>query len=181
MTVLQPTDLYHVGLIVDDIDAAAERLTAVNGYGWTKPVEATLTITTADGDYEVPFKFVYSLQAPHLELIQQVPGTIWAPVAGTAAHHLGYWVDDLAAAAAGLEQAGYRQEARPAGDEIAMRFVHLTGSVRALVAGQPGLPGGTRPVPILRQRRRGRERPSNPGGGLRSPQPVPRSCPEPAI
>ncbi len=125
MTVLQPTDLYHVGLIVDDIDAAAERLTAVNGYGWTKPVEATLTITTADGDYEVPFKFVYSLQAPHLELIQQVPGTIWAPVAGTAAHHLGYWVDDLAAAAAGLEQAGYRQEARPAGDELSM-FAYYT-------------------------------------------------------
>ena len=32
MSVLQPTDLYHVGLIVDDIDAAAKRLTAVNGY-----------------------------------------------------------------------------------------------------------------------------------------------------
>ena len=125
MTVLQPTDLYHVGLIVDDIDAAAERLTAVNGYGWTKPVEATLTVTTADGDYEVPFKFVYSLQAPHLELIQQVPGTIWTAAATAAAHHLGYWVDDLAAAAAGLEAAGYRQEARPSGDELSM-FAYYT-------------------------------------------------------
>jgi hypothetical protein len=66
VTILQPTDLYHVGLIVDDIDAAAKRLTAVNGYGWTKPVEAVLAITTAERDYEVPFKFIYSLQAPHL-------------------------------------------------------------------------------------------------------------------
>jgi catechol 2,3-dioxygenase-like lactoylglutathione lyase family enzyme len=125
MTVLEPSDLYHVGLIVDDIDAAAQRLTAVNGYGWTKPVEYTLAVTTADGDYDVPFKFIYSLQAPHLELVQQVPGTIWAPVPGSAAHHLGYFVDDLAAAAAGLEAAGYRREARPAGEELAM-FAYYT-------------------------------------------------------
>jgi catechol 2,3-dioxygenase-like lactoylglutathione lyase family enzyme len=125
MIILQPTDLYHVGLIVDDIDTAAKRLTAVNGYGWTKPVEAVLAVTTPERDYEVPFKFIYSLQAPHLELIQQVPGTIWSTMPDTAAHHLGYWVDDLAATAAGLEQAGYRQEARPAGDELAM-FAYYT-------------------------------------------------------
>ena len=125
MTVLAPTDLYHVGLIVDDIDAAATRLTAVNGYQWTKPVEATLAVTTAHGDYEVPFKFVYSVQAPHLELVHQVPGTIWSTTPDAAAHHLGYWVDDLAAAAAGLETAGYRQEARPAGDELSM-FAYYT-------------------------------------------------------
>src|ERR1700678_4198279 len=125
MTILQPTDLYHVGLIVDDIDAAAKRLTAVNRYEWTKPVEAVLAITTAERDYEVPFKFIYSLQAPHLELVQQIPGTIWSTTPDTAAHHLGYWVDDLATAAAGLEQAGYRQEARPAGDELAMFAYYL--------------------------------------------------------
>ena len=125
MTILQPTDLYHVGLIVDDIDTAAKRLTAVNGYGWTKPVEAVLAVTTPERDYEVPFKFIYSLQAPHLELIQQVPGTIWAPVPGNAAHHLGYWAADLTVTAAALEDAGYRQEARPAGDELSM-FAYYT-------------------------------------------------------
>jgi catechol 2,3-dioxygenase-like lactoylglutathione lyase family enzyme len=131
VTILQPTDLYHVGLIVDDIDAAAKRLTAVNGYGWTKPVEAVLAITTAERDYEVPFKFIYSLQAPHLELVQQVPGTIWTGSPAAAAHHLGYWVDDLATAAAGLEQAGYRQEARPAGDELSMFAYYIdTAGVR---------------------------------------------------
>jgi catechol 2,3-dioxygenase-like lactoylglutathione lyase family enzyme len=145
MTILQPTDLYHVGLIVDDIDAAAKRLTAASGYGWTKPVEYTLAVTTADGDYEVPFKFIYSLQAPHLELIQQVPGTIWTGLPDAAAHHLGYWVDDLAATAAALEDAGYRQEARPAGDELSM-FAYYTDSAgvrieivdRALFPDWPG-------------------------------------------
>ena len=125
MTVLPPSDLYHVGLIVEDIDAAARRLTAVSGYGWTTPVEYTLAVTTADGDYEVPFKFVYSLQEPHLELVQHVPGTIWAATPGSAAHHLGYWTDDLAATAAALETAGYRQEARPSGVELAMFAYYL--------------------------------------------------------
>jgi catechol 2,3-dioxygenase-like lactoylglutathione lyase family enzyme len=112
---LATSDCYHVGLVVPDIDAATTRLTAASGYGWTKPIEATLTITTPSGDYDVPFRFVYSLQAPHLEVIQEVPGTVWTSPPGAAAHHLGYWVDDLAAVAAGLEAAGYELEAKPSG------------------------------------------------------------------
>ena len=123
------TDCYHVGLVVPDLDAAAASLTAVSGYSWTKPVEATLSVTTTDGDVEVPFKFVYSIEAPHLEVIQEVPGTIWSAPATGAAHHLGYWVDDLGSAARGLEAAGYRLEARPSGDELSSfaYYLHPTG------------------------------------------------------
>src|SRR6201996_1586307 len=74
---MNAADCYHTGLVVADMDAAAQRLTAAMGYRWTKPVEATLSVTTAEGDVEVPFAFVYSVNAPHLELIRQVPGTIW--------------------------------------------------------------------------------------------------------
>lgn len=116
--VLNPADLYHVGIIVDDIDRAAARLSAVGGYEWTKPVEATLSVTTEAGDHDVPFKFVYSLQAPHLELVTEIPGTIWTAPTGNATHHLGYWVDDLTATAGQLEDAGFRQEARPSGDTL---------------------------------------------------------------
>jgi catechol 2,3-dioxygenase-like lactoylglutathione lyase family enzyme len=122
---MKPADCFHVGLVVDDIDAAAARFTAAAGYRWTKPVEATLSITTAGGDVEVPFCFVYAVAAPHLELIQAVPGTIWTAPPGGAAHHLGYWVDDLCTAAAQLERAGYRLEARPAGDALSM-FAYYT-------------------------------------------------------
>jgi catechol 2,3-dioxygenase-like lactoylglutathione lyase family enzyme len=124
---VKPGDCYHVGLVVDDIATAAARLTATAGYRWTKPVESTLRVTTADGDTEVPFRFVYSVQAPHLELIQEVPGTIWTTPPGGAAHHVGYWVDDIAAAAAQLERAGYRLEARPSGDTLAT-FAYYTDS-----------------------------------------------------
>lgn len=122
---MNPADCYHTGLVVDDMDAAAVRLTAVMGYRWTKPVESSLSVATATGDIEVPFKFVYSVDAPHLELIQQVPGTLWTAPPGGGAHHLGYWVDDIAAAAAQLESAGYRLEARPSGDTLSM-FAYYT-------------------------------------------------------
>jgi catechol 2,3-dioxygenase-like lactoylglutathione lyase family enzyme len=117
---LSPSDCYHTGLVVADLQTATVSVTAAGGYTWTKPVEATLAVATADAEYEVPFKFVYSIEAPHLELIQAVPGTIWTTPSGSAAHHLGYWVDDLAAAADRLQTAGYRLEARPAGDQLSM-------------------------------------------------------------
>lgn len=120
VTALDPADLYHVGLIVADIDSAATRLSTIAGYEWTKAIESTLAVTTPTGDQDVRFKFVYSLQAPHLELIEGAPGTIWTAQPSTATHHLGYWVDDLTRAAAELENAGYRQEARPAGDALSM-------------------------------------------------------------
>jgi catechol 2,3-dioxygenase-like lactoylglutathione lyase family enzyme len=117
-TPLNPADFYHVGIIVPDIARAAARLTTVAGYQWTKPVEATLPVTTEAGDHEVPFEFVYSLQAPHLELVTEIPGTIWTAPTDTATHHLGYWADDLTATARQLEDAGFRQEARPSGDTL---------------------------------------------------------------
>ncbi|BBZ66698.1 hypothetical protein MINS_21270 [Mycolicibacterium insubricum] len=122
---LLATDLYHVGIVVADIDSAATRLTEAAGYRWTRPVEATLSVTTVDGDYDVPFKFVYSRQAPHLELVQEVAGTIWTAPPGNATHHLGYWVDNLPATAARLEAAGYRQEARPTGETLSAFAYYL--------------------------------------------------------
>jgi len=115
---LSPADLYHVGVVVPDIAAAAARLSAAAGYQWTKPVQATLTVTTEAGDTDIPFEFVYSVQGPHLELITEVPGTIWPATPDAATHHLGFWADDLAAAAHRLEQAGFRLEARPAGETL---------------------------------------------------------------
>lgn len=116
---LKPADFYHTGIIVPDIAAAAACLSVVSGYEWTKPVEATLSVTTEGGVYEVPFEFVYSLQAPHLELVTEVPGTVWTASPGTATHHLGYWADDLATTARDLKrQAFARKPARAATSSI---------------------------------------------------------------
>ncbi|MCV7225982.1 VOC family protein [Mycolicibacterium komossense] len=114
-------DFYHVGIVVPDLDSAAQRLTAIAGYAWTKPVEFALSVVTAAGECDLVNRFVYSLQAPHLELVQEVPGTVWT----APAHHLGYWVDDIGSAAAQLEQAGCTQEARPSGQALST-FAYYT-------------------------------------------------------
>jgi catechol 2,3-dioxygenase-like lactoylglutathione lyase family enzyme len=118
--VLALSDCYHVGLVVPDMAAAAASLTAASGCTWTKPVETALSVTTDGGDFEVPFKFVDSMQAPHLEVIQEVPGTIWSASPAGAAHHLGYWVDDLEETTTQLLAVGYRLEARPSGETLSM-------------------------------------------------------------
>ena len=122
---LAAVDLYHLGLVVPDVGEAAARYSAVAGYQWTRPVEVPLAVTTQTGEYEALLKIVFSMQAPHLELIQEVPDTIWTASPNAAIHHLGYWVDDLPGAAGQLEKEGYRQDARPTGETLSMFAYYL--------------------------------------------------------
>ena len=116
---LSPANLYHVGIVVPDIANAAAHLTDAAGYRWTKTVETDLSITSrAGGNVSVSVATAYSVQVPHLELIRAVPGTVWTPSPNGAIHHLGYWVEDLAASARHLEVAGFDLEVRPSGDTL---------------------------------------------------------------
>lgn len=108
---LRPQDFYHTGIIVPDLEAAMARLSALAGYRWITPVSYTLPFRTASGTRELTSTFVYSLQAPHLELIQEVPGSPWAAAPGNAIHHLGYWTEDLAETARSLQDNGFTFEA----------------------------------------------------------------------
>ncbi|CAN5700120.1 VOC family protein [soil metagenome] len=109
--VLAPADLFHTGIVVADLDGAMQDLTATCGYRWTMPMTNTLPVRIGGDTRDVEFRMTYSVQAPHLELVQQIPGTLWMPAPGTAAHHLGYFVDDVAAASRQLDAAGFAFEA----------------------------------------------------------------------
>lgn len=108
---LRPEDFYHTGIIVPDLEAAMARLSALAGYRWISPVSYTLPFRTTVGTQEVTSTFVYSLQAPHVELIKEVPGTAWTAAPGNSIHHLGYWTDNLAESAKILEDNGFTFEA----------------------------------------------------------------------
>lgn len=108
---LRPEDYYHTGIVVPDITEAMASLEASGGYRWTNPMSYVLPLRTADGIAEFTSTFVYSLQAPHLELIQEAPGSPWIASPGSAIHHLGYFVDDLAESARLLERNGFTFEA----------------------------------------------------------------------
>ncbi|MBI2699839.1 MULTISPECIES: VOC family protein [Mycobacterium] len=119
---LQPADLYHIGIVVPDLDAAMARFTELAGYGWIKPMKYTLPFRTVAGTRDLTSNFVYSLEAPHLELIQEVPGTPWVAAPGNAVHHLGYFADNLAETATMLEDNGFSLEmtADVPGSKLAM-------------------------------------------------------------
>lgn len=108
---LRPEDFYHTGIVVPDLDAAMARLSALAGYRWITPMSYTLPFRTATESRELTSTFVYSLQAPHVELIQEVPGSPWTATPGNAIHHLGYFTDDLSGTAHSLEEHGFAFEA----------------------------------------------------------------------
>ena len=110
-TPLRPSDLYHTGLVFEDVEAATQRLGAAGGYTFTPTIESEIKVRLASGTTTLGFAFAYSLEAPHIEIVRAVPGTLWTPAARNAPHHLGYWVDDVAATCRQMTEAGYELEA----------------------------------------------------------------------
>ena len=108
--VLRPEDFYHTGVIVPDLDAAMARLSALAGYRWITPLSYTLPFRTVDGVRELTSTIVYSVQSPHIELVQEVPGTPWTAAAGNSVHHVGYFTDNLVETARALEANGFSFE-----------------------------------------------------------------------
>jgi catechol 2,3-dioxygenase-like lactoylglutathione lyase family enzyme len=111
MTTLAAADFYHTGIVVTDLESALAELTKLGGYRWTQVLDSPFTVWTESGEQVVRFQCVYSIDAPHLELVQAVPGTVWTPAPGNAVHHIGYFVDDLESSSQALSGAGLPLEA----------------------------------------------------------------------
>ncbi|HEX3332883.1 MAG TPA: VOC family protein [Acidimicrobiales bacterium] len=108
---MRAEDHFHVGVVVDDLDAALARLSDLFGYRWSGAFEGRIPVWLPGGDREVDLRFVYSRTTPRIEVIQSVEGTVWVPSAGSGVHHLGYWSDDVEGDAARLAHAGAVMEA----------------------------------------------------------------------
>ena len=54
----------------------------------------------------LPTTICYSVDAPHLEVIQEVPDSVWACNEHSNLHHIGFWSDDCPARAATLSVGG---------------------------------------------------------------------------
>jgi catechol 2,3-dioxygenase-like lactoylglutathione lyase family enzyme len=91
---VKPENLYHSGIVVDDLDATLDWFTKVAGYRWTDVVEVDQVAQTPNGEVTIPMRMAYSGNAPRLEILQTAPGTIWVP-ADSGVHHLGYWSEDV--------------------------------------------------------------------------------------
>jgi catechol 2,3-dioxygenase-like lactoylglutathione lyase family enzyme len=89
--------LYHVGIVVPDIEAAKAHLADLLGIRWG-PVVETEAIELRDGDGNdlvVPNTLCYSVEPPHIELVLEVPGSVWECNEHSNLHHIGVWSDAL--------------------------------------------------------------------------------------
>jgi hypothetical protein len=103
---LRHEDLFHTGIVVDDLAAEQARLGRQLGVTWYEGGSEVLLVT-ASGATTAPTAYALSKEGPHhLELVQSVPGTLYTPTADPRGHHLGYWVDDVRAASAALAAQG---------------------------------------------------------------------------
>ena len=99
---------YHVGIVAADLVAAQIELSEQLGVTWG-PV---LRLDKAEyrdeegRDLVLPTTICYSVDEPYLELIQEVPGSVWVCNDHSNIHHIGFWTDDLAGAGAGLTTSG---------------------------------------------------------------------------
>jgi hypothetical protein len=90
--------MYHVGIVVPDLDAGRARFTQLLGIEWGPVAENDIEIRDGDGnDLVVPNRICYSTQPPYLELIQEVPGTPWVCNEHSNLHHIGFFSDALVA------------------------------------------------------------------------------------
>lgn len=101
-TPLRHADLFHTGIVVDDLEFARTELDGLLGMSWYSG-GAEVRLTTPEGTTTVRTSYLLSKEGPHhLELCQSIPGTLWTATAPGQAHHVGYWVEDVPAASAKL-------------------------------------------------------------------------------
>jgi hypothetical protein len=88
-----------VGIVVPDVAAARVQLTEQLGVTWGPIVHLESTeYRHADGrDLVLPTTFSYTVDEPRLEVIEEVPGSIWVRNEHSNLHHIGFWSDDLPA------------------------------------------------------------------------------------
>ena len=108
---MKPEELYHTGLVVDDIEATMRLFTDVAGYEWCDQFAGEQVVQLPGGERTLTMRGVYSLSEPRLELVGTIPDTLWQPT-NAGVHHLGYWSDEVDRDVATLVANGVQLEAR---------------------------------------------------------------------
>jgi catechol 2,3-dioxygenase-like lactoylglutathione lyase family enzyme len=105
-------EMFHVGVRVADIDAAMAELGPGLGLTWAEVNHRQQRVWLPDaGATTIDLRFTYSRQGPqHVELLQGEPGSMWDGRDWPGVHHIGVWVDDVAAVITDLTRRGWGLE-----------------------------------------------------------------------
>jgi hypothetical protein len=106
--VLGNLDIYHFGIVVEDIEAAMRDLGERLELTWAPLQRRRQTVCTGDAQKaSEQIAFTYSVQGtPHLELIESEERRFWVPGPAGQLHHLGVFADDVPAESARLAAEG---------------------------------------------------------------------------
>jgi catechol 2,3-dioxygenase-like lactoylglutathione lyase family enzyme len=124
-------EAFHVGVRVVDLDAAMSDLSVALDIKWASPRtnEAQPIWTPMAGAEEVPLRYCYSVEGPlHIELVESSGGSFWDGSDQPGNHHVGIWVDDVAAEADSLICQGWTLmacRAAPTGKDRYGLFAYL--------------------------------------------------------
>lgn len=104
--------LFHVGMCVPALEPAMAEIGLALGITWAPLVERQQRVwTPSRGPETTRLRFTYSCEGPqHVELLQGEPGSVWDGHALAGLDHQGVWVQDVAAEAERLVDAGWRLE-----------------------------------------------------------------------
>ena len=144
-------NLAHVGVIVPNLEAGRDHLTELLGVEWGLVSEAIVPAGGGEGG-QVTLRVCFSTGAPGIELIEEVPGTVWACNEHSNLHHISFFVDDLvdesshlSAALCPLEHAIVTEEGPPIlayhRDGMGVRIELVSSAVRSKIE-QHQRPGG---------------------------------------
>ncbi len=92
----------HVGIIVEDLDAAMAEMTTALGVQWLPVQERPNDDTT--------LRLTFSTEPPYIELIEGSPGTSRDTTNGPHIDHLAYWTSDFEADKNRMRAAGLTLE-----------------------------------------------------------------------
>ena len=153
-------DVFHVGLVVEDIEAAMATIGTNLGIRWAPVQTRTQVVRTGAGDVrQEPIIFTYSSDGPpHVELIQSEPDSVWQVTPPNCLHHIGAFADDVT---------------KPPGSGLTLEFGGGDGPQPVGFAYYTA-PGGFR-VELVDGSRRAQFEAWFSGGDLSSPTPEPTS------
>ncbi len=109
---MRAIDQFHIGIVVDDLEAALDELGGLFGYEWCPVLAIETPVELPEREIMLDLRFTYSKSSPRVEVIKSVADTPWVPAQGSGIHHAGYWSDDVAADGRLLVDRGYTEEAR---------------------------------------------------------------------
>jgi hypothetical protein len=86
--------LSHVGMVVTNLEEGRARLGELLNVEWG-PIHVARVPAGLDSDEDVILRVCFSTDSPGIELLEAVPGTVWACNELSNLHHISFFVDNV--------------------------------------------------------------------------------------